>query len=162
MQMRDNGINFLNPLYNNTLSEHIYDDVNENQEMETKNKVLSSDFPRAASKGADSDTIKSNEVKFDESGVHYKENTNDKKSKNAKNPVAVPIDEDHHHFATSETLSEDEYLLPDIKYVVENQLASQNKRQIAEDDQSTPLIVSQQKQAAACQELVGQQPPPSP
>lgn len=170
--MGDNGINFLNPLYSSTLSEHIYDDVNENQEKETKNKVLSGDLPRGADKGADkgadSDTIKSNEVKFDESGVHYNAKTSDKsteqynnpsKSKNANKPVA--IDEDRHHLATSKTLSEDEYLLPDIKYIVENQIASQNESQKVDNDQSTPLLVSWQKQPEAYQELVGQKPPPS-
>ena len=163
--MGDNGINFLNPLHSSTLSEHIYDDLNE---KETKNEVLSGDYPRSADKGTDYDTIQSNEVKFDESGVHYNAKRSDKNtehystpsiSKNTKKPVAT--DENRHHLATSETLSEDEYVLPDIKYVVENQLASQNEPQKAKNDQYTLLLVSHQKQPAIYQELVGQQPPPS-
>ena len=164
-------MNIQNPVYANTLAEHIYDDVNENQEVETKNKSLSSDFPRSANRGADCDTIKSDVVNFDESSALYNANASEEnaenyetlsKSKNAKKPISMPVAEDHHRLSTSESLtSQDEYLLPDIKYVVQNQSASQGEPQRAENDPYTPLIASQITQPAVYQQLVGQKPPHS-
>ena len=162
-----------NPVYTSSSpAEHIYECVNDNQEVETKSRVLSSNFPgdanRSANRSADYDTIKYDVVNFDDSDVPYKVNASEtsaenyeppSKSKNAKKPISMPVAIDLHHLSTSENLtSQDDYVLP---CVVENQFASQDKPQRAENDPYTPLILSQKTQPAVYQELVGQQPPPS-
>lgn len=170
---RDNSINVINPAFIDTLPERLYDEIHEKQ-GEAKNNILSSDFSRSANKDADCDTIKSSEVQFDGATVYYNANASEENTayyakpktparpKDAKTPVAIPVSQHDHHVPTNESPSpQDEYLLPDIPYTIENQHTSQEETERAENNHYTPLLVSQQKQPAAYQELVGKRSPPS-
>ena len=171
---RSSSFNYSNPLFNTASPEHLYDDVSENQEMEAKNKRPPNDALSSASKGSDCDTVHSNQVKFDESSVYYNVDAKEMdtmhydiprtpaKPKDAENSIAMFAAEDHHHLPNTESPTEqDDYLLPDIPFVVENQYASQDETQRNENHQYTQLIASQQTQPVVYQKLVGQQPPPS-
>ena len=110
------------------------------------------------------DTIKSNEMSFDESRVYYNTNASKEntvyydtvkplsKPKYTKKPDVTAVTTADHQLATYENLlteGDEDYVLPGI---IENQFA------LTHDDQHPTLIASA---PPGYQELVGQRLPPS-
>ena len=143
--------------------------MDEKQEMKPKHKTPSNiyqNFSKGANRNEDCATIKSDEVKYDESRVYCTPDASyenpayknipvpQSKPKVAKKPLPTPTSKAHRYMPTSKNSSHnDDYLLPAIQRSVGNQYASLDETRRAEKNQYASLAAPQH---AAYQELAGQ------
>ena len=174
---RDINNNVTNPVYTgNTESakgvsgcdEHvydtikIYDDTDETKEREPRSKAASNIYQNileTTKENADSATIKSDQVRFDDSRVYYNKPEPPYKPKRPKKPISMPVTKPFHHLATNKSLpTEDEYVLPSTTYTLESQYTALDQTQRAENNQYTSLAVPVDENY----ELLLGQPPQAP
>ena len=138
-----------------------YDDVDVSKERESRSKASSNIYQntvKSTNENADCATIKSDQVRFDDSRVYYNKPKPQYKPKHAKKPVAKPVPKARHHLATNKSLpTEDEYVLPDTSYTLESQYTSLNQAHRDENNQYTSLAVPEHENY----EILLGHPPPS-
>ena len=131
--------------------DHIYDvidtcNMDKKQEIEPKHENSSNlyqNFPKSPNKNADSSTIKSNDVRYDQSRMYCTPNPNDDSSTRYNNPIskpkfnkkptAKPVAKSHHYLPAKKNPPEAEYVEPDVKHATENQYASLDETNKAEN-----------------------------
>ena len=132
------------------------------KERESRSKASSNIYQntvKSTNENADCATIKSDQVRFDDSRVYYNKPKPQYKPKHAKKPVANPVPKARHHLATNKSLpTEDEYVLPDTRYTLESQYTSLDETDRAESNQYTFLAVPQHE---SYETILGQPSPSS-
>ena len=132
------------------------------KERESRSKASSNIYQntvKSTNENADCATIKSDQVRFDDSRVYYNKPKPQYKPKHAKKPIALPATKAPHHFTTNKSLpTEDEYVLPDTRYTLESQYTSLDETNRAESNQYTSLAVPQHE---SYETILGQPSPSS-
>ena len=134
------------------------------KEREPRSKASSNIYQntvKSTNENADCATIKSDQVRFDDSRVYYNKPKPQKKPKHSKKPIALPTAEAPHHFATNKSLLtdlEDEYVLPDTRYTLESQYTSLDETDRAKNNLYTSLAVPEHE---SYETILGQPPPSS-
>ena len=136
--------------------------MDESKEREPRSKASSNIYQntvKSTNENADCATIKSDQVRFDDSRVYYNKPKPQYKPKHAKKPIALPTAKAPHHFATNKGLpTEDEYMLPDTRYTLESQYTSLDETNRAKNNLYTSLAVPEHE---SYETILGQPSPSS-